>query len=1371
MIQLEYYFGDIRAGVYKIEPDEEVRTIGSGNCHFNLRSDKTLLSVHCMLRYQQGYFEICPVGPMAFHERALSLNHWSQCPFNERLYLSEKSYLVLVGGQNPENLTMYFEDASDGASIFPSSQETTTEASKPASLLDLGPGQGEFIEQAEISSAEEKEIEEIIQRAEARKKQKIAPSLTAEMQEIEGTLVASRYQVIRRLGSGGMGDVYEALDNQLRRKVALKILKHADINSVAGKRFMREAQALVKVHHAHIVQVHDIGKWNDRPFFTMDLISGPTLQELVAEGPIAPRKAMQWIMQIANALEAVHGHGIIHRDIKPSNIMIEGKKAVLTDFGIAKDTAELTQLTTTGETLGTPAYMSPEQAVGNPKEISPRSDVYSLGAVLYELLSAKPPFSGHPVQIMHQVATRDPIPLSKLNPDIHPDAVTICQKAMTKEPQYRYANAAEMAKDIQHYLDGEPIQGELAPIWIRWKRTLRQNKKLAVVVSTLLGILVFVWIWNLYQNFSLMQQRKQQIETYLAEAEQARKDLSAQKPLTDMIHLLELYSQATLLGAQQKEILTGKFDVLLTMSDYAIERGNWNFAQALCYYAEQLQNQLQSPEYQARVQFARSKLSTRQKAKIEEDMALVQEAFDTLATTESPELAKELAFVLLRVPELLPALLTKYQNHPNPQIKAAFRIAQACQQKPPADWTPIEQQMITLLPYSNQPFLQYTLIQNLESEYVSIRAFCCRMLGFINAQETLPLLTKRVEFEHEPEILRYALSSMLMIKQGEAHLFQQMQANKIDIDKLQYAGKRAIPILLKLLPTSDEASQEKITQVFRTIGESAIPMLLNGLKSSPFQDQLKIVAILDHWASDAICQYYVQNFAIAPEPLKIAYLKSFAKHYVNHPNAQELLLTSLNHPNLCAVVIPGLAQIPKPEILEKVVEYLGSPQPEIQTIVRDALASAPLEIQPILAAQYPKASPPIQRAILQILAQQKSETAIDPLIQYIIQPPASSENIRLALEYLPFIGTKALEPLYQAYWSVKDMSTQLNVLKVIRKIPTDQSKAGFYEKAFAKAQPQIAEYIVESLGDVGIQAWPMLRKIVIHGKGRILQNAAQACAQIGQSLVKPLVELLQKGDPSSKVALEIVQANVAFTLEKMGSPALDTIIALALKTDDAGIKAAIIPILSKSKESKIIGPLLKLLDDSASFVQEAAEKALIQAGSIATSEILNALDQSKVLDYQIKLLGILGKIKDIAALPKLYELLGHKQLYNKTAKVLKEYGSGIVPQVVPLMQDPKKEQGIRLFLQQLGAKAAVEALQNYLATTTDPAEIRLYVPQLLIPFQDKVVIEYLFKIAFTDPQEPVKQAAWKAIETLGEASLEVIVLHYYQNDQRSACTL
>ena len=300
------------------------------------------------------------------------------------------------------------------------------------------------------------------------------PGDGAAMPDRSGTLLPyfGDYELEHEIARGGMGIVYRARQHTLNRTVAVKVLRD---NAFAGgdevERFKTEAGAAAALRHPHIVGIHEIGEHNGTHFFSMDYVPGGTLSQLLRDGPLPARKAAELLVKLAQAIEHAHSQGVLHRDLKPANVLMDAAgEPVVTDFGLAKHAASDAGLTVTGQVLGTPAYMAPEQAAGRTRECDARTDVYGLGALLYHMTAGRPPFAGDThLTVIHQVTHDEPVSLRLLNPSIPRDLETICAKAMAKEIPRRYQTAQAMADDVQRFLDGKPVLarpvGALGKTW------------------------------------------------------------------------------------------------------------------------------------------------------------------------------------------------------------------------------------------------------------------------------------------------------------------------------------------------------------------------------------------------------------------------------------------------------------------------------------------------------------------------------------------------------------------------------------------------------------------------------------------------------------------------------------------------------------------------------------------------------------------------------------------------------------------------------------------------------------------------------------------------------------------------------------------
>ena len=309
------------------------------------------------------------------------------------------------------------------------------------------------------------------------------------------------YELVEEIGRGGMGIVYRAVQQSLGRTVALKMLLRRDLASPADLvRFRSEAEAAARLDHPGIVPIFEVGEHDGLPFYSMRLIEGTTLAKRLAQGPLPPREAAATLAKVADAVQAAHDRGVLHRDLKPSNILIDpGGEPLVSDFGLAKRLEDSDSVTHTGAILGTPCYMSPEQAAGSRGDVGPTSDIWSLGAILYQMICGRPPFQAStPMDTLLAVLEADPPAPRSVTPAADRDLEMIALKSLQKPQDLRYASAAALAIDLRAALAGEPIaarRGGLADVVGRLFRETHH----AVVLENW-GLL---WMWHSVVVFAL----------------------------------------------------------------------------------------------------------------------------------------------------------------------------------------------------------------------------------------------------------------------------------------------------------------------------------------------------------------------------------------------------------------------------------------------------------------------------------------------------------------------------------------------------------------------------------------------------------------------------------------------------------------------------------------------------------------------------------------------------------------------------------------------------------------------------------------------------------------------------------------------------
>ncbi len=303
------------------------------------------------------------------------------------------------------------------------------------------------------------------------------------------------YELVEEVARGGMGVVYRARQVSLNRVVALKMILAGQFASGDDvRRFHTEAEAVANLDHVGIVPIYEVGQHEGQHYFTMGFIEGQSLHARLKLGPLKAHDAAKMVKRIAEAIAYAHRRGFLHRDLKPGNVLIDASgEPKLTDFGLAKKLQDDMHLTTTGEILGTPNYMSPEQAAGRP--VGHATDIYSLGAILYSCLTGRPPFEGDtPLDTLVQVIESEPTLPSKLRGDVPRDLELICIHCLEKDPERRYATAAEVAQDLDRFLMEEPVHAQPAGIWPRLRRWARREPALASHLIALAAMAIIIQI-------------------------------------------------------------------------------------------------------------------------------------------------------------------------------------------------------------------------------------------------------------------------------------------------------------------------------------------------------------------------------------------------------------------------------------------------------------------------------------------------------------------------------------------------------------------------------------------------------------------------------------------------------------------------------------------------------------------------------------------------------------------------------------------------------------------------------------------------------------------------------------------------------------
>lgn len=351
---------------------------------------------------------------------------------------------------------------------------------------------------------------------------RLSPTLVA-----TGRVIADRYEVVRQIGLGGMGTVYEAVDTRLRRTVALKILNRAsrDVDSIAS-RFRREAKLIASLDSPHIVSIYDTGESDSGPYIAMQYCEAGTLSDLLRQGTLSTRLAAELVRQAAIGIDAAHRVGVVHRDLKPGNLLLvkslqpddaDGRIEVrVADFGLARQIEDDCTQTQTGDLLGTPAYLAPEQLLGNKSTVLAPIDIYALGAILYECLTGRPPIRGETaMETLRLLAKQEPVSIRSLQPNVPVDLATIAHKCLQRDPKDRYATAKQVAEDLQRFLAGQPITARPTSGISRLIKWSRRNPLVAglvggVISSLSLGLIASSYMYRVANRNAIIATQNEQ---------------------------------------------------------------------------------------------------------------------------------------------------------------------------------------------------------------------------------------------------------------------------------------------------------------------------------------------------------------------------------------------------------------------------------------------------------------------------------------------------------------------------------------------------------------------------------------------------------------------------------------------------------------------------------------------------------------------------------------------------------------------------------------------------------------------------------------------------------------------------------------------
>jgi WD40 repeat protein len=362
------------------------------------------------------------------------------------------------------------------------------------------------------------------------------------------------YEILGRLGKGGMGVVYKALHLQLQRVVALKMIRageNAGPDQLA--RFHLEAEAVARLRHPHIVEIYDVGMANGLPYIALEYLPGGSLKQLFGQGPLPARRSAELLATLAQAVHTAHLAGLVHRDLKPSNVLLaEDGTAKVVDFGLVKRCEEAGQ-TQTGEILGTPSYMAPEQAKGESKSVGPSADVYALGAILYEALTGGPPFQGQAVmETLQKVLSDEPVPPRQRVPGMPADLEMVCLKALRKDPRDRYATAREFADELDRFLNDEPVRARPLSRLEKFCRWCRRKPAAAALSAATVGLLLLAGLAGILAYFHAeLRQEHERTGKALAGEQQARRREKRWLYVTDISMADRFYRENQLLRARQ----------------------------------------------------------------------------------------------------------------------------------------------------------------------------------------------------------------------------------------------------------------------------------------------------------------------------------------------------------------------------------------------------------------------------------------------------------------------------------------------------------------------------------------------------------------------------------------------------------------------------------------------------------------------------------------------------------------------------------------------------------------------------------------------------------------------------------------------------
>jgi serine/threonine protein kinase len=430
------------------------------------------------------------------------------------------------------------------------------------------------------------------------------------------------YEILEEIGRGGMGVVYKARQTGLNRLVALKTIHTSGPSQTETLvRFRHEAKAVARLDHPHVVKIYEVGEHAGQLFLALEYIEGGSLADRLTS-PLPPFVAAELLQTLAQAVNHVHQRGIVHRDLKPANVLLKQlaadehrlteiktveKKAgdsspigvhpcssvanclpKITDFGLAKDLTRELKQTQTGIIVGTPAYMAPEQALGQARQVGPAADLYALGAILYQCLTGRPPFQGTTLlDTLEQVRIQEPVPPTHLQPKVARDLETICLKCLRKEPQQRYASAAELAEDLRRFQAGEAIRARPVPRWERAWRWARRRPTLAALLGvSVLATLVLATTTVLYTTRLQPAVMREQAQRRHAQ-ENLRRANEAIDHLLNRMGAARLHDVPELQGVREEVLADARdlYEAMLKEQDDPDPETRYQHALTLCSLA------------------------------------------------------------------------------------------------------------------------------------------------------------------------------------------------------------------------------------------------------------------------------------------------------------------------------------------------------------------------------------------------------------------------------------------------------------------------------------------------------------------------------------------------------------------------------------------------------------------------------------------------------------------------------------------------------------------------------------------------------------------------------------------------------------------